>query len=96
MMNWVSTTLRKGTKSPKICRDMFITNSKGTFNLCEVKNGRMVSKNVLSAAKARELINENRLVGTGSCFSGCSTYRDWKSTKLVRDILRASPSTINQ
>jgi hypothetical protein len=87
-MKWAITTLRKGTKSPKICRDMFITDSKGNFLLCEVKNGRLASRKSLSLNKAAEIIHKNKLVKTGSCFSDCFTYRDWQSTKLVRDILR--------
>ncbi len=87
MMEWVKTTLRKGTKSPKICRDMFITENKSIFLLCEVKNGRMASREELSESKAREIINDNNLVNTGCFFSGCFTYRDWQSTKLVRDLL---------
>lgn len=86
-MNWVKTKLRKGTKTPKICRDMFITDSRGVFSLCEVKNGKMASRETISESKAIEIIEKNKLVKTGSCFTNCFTYRDWISTKLVRDIL---------
>ena len=39
--NWQETTLRKGTKNPKICKDMFIADSNGSFTFCEVKNGNL-------------------------------------------------------
>jgi hypothetical protein len=86
-MNWVQTTLRKGTKTPKICRDMFIAESRGEFLLCEVKNGKMTNREAISESKAIEIIKENNLVKTGSCFSNCFTYRDWRSANLVRDRL---------
>ena len=86
-MKWVETTLRKGTKTPKICRDMFITDSRGAFNLCEVKNGRMATRKLLTEREATELINANRLLGYGSCFPNCYTYRTYKSNKLVAELL---------
>ena len=86
-MDWVQTTLRKGTKTPRICRDMFITDSQGDFSLCQVKNGKMVSRDKLSADEAEKIISENKLVKTATCFGGCFTYRDWSSAKLYRDIL---------
>jgi hypothetical protein len=86
-MKWEKTTLRKGTKTPKICRDMFITDSRGYFNLCQVKNGKMVIKKPLNSHDATNLINEHKLVKTGSCFNNCFTYRDFQSAKLVRDML---------
>lgn len=86
-MKWVETTLRKGTKTPKICRDMFITDSRGVFTLCEVKNGRMVTRRLLTDREATKLINTNRLLGNGSCFANCYTYRTYKSNKLVAELL---------
>ncbi len=85
-MQWVKTTLRKGTKTPRICRDMFITDSRGNFKLCQVKNGKMVIKKQISNEDAANLIRENKLVKTGSCFNNCFTYRDFHSAKLVLDM----------
>lgn len=86
-MNWQETTLRNGTKTPKICRDMFVTDSRGEFRLCEVKNGRMVSRKLLSVSAAESLINGNRLIASSTCFSGCFTYRTYKSAKLIEGIV---------
>lgn len=86
-MEWMETTLRRGTKTPKICRDMFITDSRGYFALGIVKNGRMKSKEPLNTDKAKELIKEKSLVPISSIFSDCYTYRTQKSTDLVYQIL---------
>lgn len=86
-MKWVETGLRKGTKKPKICRDMFIANSRGIFNLCEVKNAKMVARKVIDKETAEAMIAEHSLVATGSIFHGCYTYRTQKSTDLVSSLL---------
>lgn len=86
-MKWIETTLRKGTKTPKICRDMFITNTRGAFNLCEVKNGRAVSRKLISQSEADKLIQDNHLVGARSIFAGCFTYRTHESNMLVDKLL---------
>ena len=88
MMEWKKTTLRRGTKSPRICRDMFITDSCGKFLLCEVKNGKSHERLVISEATAKDIIKKYMLVKSGSCFAQCFTYRDFASTKLVRDLLK--------
>ena len=88
-MDWMETTLRRGTKTPKICRDMFITDSRGKFALGVVKNGRMKLKEPLSEARAKELIKEKSLVPISSIFSDCYTYRTQKSTDLVYRLLSA-------
>lgn len=85
-MQWVKTTLRKGTKTPKICADMFITDSRGAFNLCQVKNAKMVMRKPLVKEDAESLIKKHGLVKVGSCFNNCFTYRDTDSAKLVREI----------
>ena len=84
---WKETTLRKGTKTPKICRDMFITDSRGEYNLCEVKNGRMVSRELIGINTAMTLVKTHRLVKLASCFSNCFTYRTPKSAKLVSELV---------
>ena len=86
-VKWVETTLRKGTKTPKICRDMFIADSRGVFNLCELKNGRPVRRELISQADADKLIQDNYLVGIRSMFAGCLTYRTHKSNRLVVELL---------
>jgi hypothetical protein len=88
-MDWIETTLRKGTKTPKICRDMFVTDSRGEFFFCKVSNGRMKSKVRLSEPVAKDLIREKNLVPTASIFSNCYTYRTQKSTDLVYGLLNA-------
>ena len=86
-IKWKKTTLRKGTKSPKICRDMFITDSRGDLKLCEVSNGVMVTKKTLTFSEAKDIIGEHSLISTGSIFPNCFTYRDQVSTKLVLELL---------
>lgn len=86
-MDWIETTLRKGTKTPKICRDMFITDSRGEFVLGIVKNGRMKTRKSLSEDRAKEIIKEKSLIPMSSIFSNCYTYRTQKSTNLVYKLL---------
>lgn len=86
-MKWIKTTLRKGTKSPRICRDMFITDSRGKFQFCQVKNGRIVKKEHLNKLDAENIIKENALIKLGCMFPNCFTYRDSSSTKLVFKLL---------
>jgi len=86
-MDWMETTLRKGTKTPKVCRDMFITDSRGVFRFAMVKNGRMKHVEILSESEAKEIIIEHRLVPTPALFNKCYTYRTQKSTDLVYKIL---------
>ena len=74
-MKWLETTLRKGTKTPKICRDMFIADSNGDFTLCTVKNGRMKERKAIVKEEARSLISEHFLMPEKSIFRGCITYR---------------------
>ena len=88
-MDWTETTLRRGTKTPKICRDMFITDSRGKFALGVVKNGRMYRSEALSVSRAKELIKEKSLVPISSIFNNCYTYRTQKSTDLVYEVLKA-------
>ena len=88
-MDWTETTLRRGTKTPKICRDMFITDSRGSFNLCTVKNGRMRERKIITASEAESMIKKYRLMGNSSCFANCYTYRTYKSHKLVAELLKA-------
>lgn len=87
-MNWEKTTLRKGTKKPRVCSDMFITDSRGTFQFFQMKNAQIVLRKRLSTIEAEALIKEHDLVPTGSCFAKCFTYRDKESTKLVSNLLK--------
>ena len=87
-MKWQKTTLRKGTKSPRICRDMFITDSRGNFTFAEVKNGKIVDRKPLDEREAKKVIKDNNLVKQGSIFNNCFTYRDYESTKLINELLR--------
>ena len=86
-MNWLETTLRKGTKSPKICRDMFITDSKGDLKLVVVKNGRMEQKSEINNIELWELVHDYNLIERASgIFANCSTYRTFESWKLIDEI----------
>ena len=83
-MKWIETTLRKNTKTPKICRDMFITDSRGVFNLCEVKNGRQVSREEIDNIRAAKLKNEHLLRERSSgIFNNCSTYRTSQGWEII-------------
>ena len=86
-MKWIETTLRKGTKSPRICRDMFVTDSNGDFRFCQVKNGIMVIKETLSPPEAKSLIVKHSLTKRGCIFANCFTYRTYQSNKLIDKLL---------
>lgn len=87
--NWQETTLRKGTKAPKICKDMFIADSNGSFTFCEVKNGQLASKISLKKDDALNLISCKNLVAVSdSAFRNCKTYRTEISNKLIADLLQ--------
>lgn len=60
---WVETTLSKGTKTPKVCRDMFVSEYNGEFNLVIVKNGRPSSKTTITTAQATRLQMQYKLKG---------------------------------
>lgn len=88
-MSWQETTLRKGTKIPKICRDMFITDSRGAFYLCEVKNGRVATRQEITKKDADGFIKHQNLIRCRSIFNNCYTYRTEKSAELVSKLLSA-------
>lgn len=86
-MQWTETTLRKGTKSPRICRDMFITDTRGNYVFCEVKNGVIVTKKPITDSEAKSMIAEFQLVPTEDrVFKNCHTYRCKNSTELVNKL----------
>lgn len=88
MNKWVETTLRKGTKSPKICRDMYITNCRGEYALCSVKNGALVTNEKITVSEVRELRDKFSLVYVASTiFENYGTYRTKKSNELVASTL---------
>ena len=87
---WEKTTLRRGTKRPRICRDMFITDSRGRFVFCHMKNGSISTKVEISSGDACHLICKHKLVKSKSVFTSCFTYRDFSSSKLIRDLLRGA------
>lgn len=88
MENWTETTLRKGTKKPKICRDMFIADSRGSFTFCEVKNGQMVKQDNIERTEAEKIIEANKLVGVSDrTFNNCKTYRTKNSNNLIENLL---------
>lgn len=88
-IKWQETTVRKGAKRPRICRDMVITGHLGEYSLVVVKNGRMVSCQALSAAEAQTLISDNQLVPKYTAFRNCYTYRTPKSAKIVEELMVA-------
>ena len=86
--NWQETTLRKGTKAPKICKDMFIADSGGSFTFCEVKNGQLTSEISLEKDEALNIISSKKLVTiSSSTFSACKTYRTESSNTLIAELL---------
>lgn len=94
-MKWVETTLRKGTKTPKVCRDMFVTDSRGEFEFVIVKNGTIASREVLSVFEADKLISKHNLVPVPVIFNNCYTYRTKASNKLVADLIKNHRSLNN-
>lgn len=85
--NWQETSLRKGTKNPKICKDMFIADSNGSFTFCEVKKGQLVNKIPLEKDVALNLISSKNLVAVpDSIFPNCKTYRTVTSNKLMANL----------
>jgi len=84
VIDWIETTLRKGTKLPKICRDMFITDSRGKLSLVTVANGRLKSRFEIGNIQLMELVNSNNLIERSTLiFQGCSTYRTKKGWEAV-------------
>ena len=80
----LETTLRKGTKSPRVCRDMFITDSHGEYALCSVKNGTLVTNEKITVSQAQFMCDKFSLVYVASdIFKNYGTYRTEKSNGLV-------------
>ena len=86
-MKWQETTLRKGTKAPKICRDMYITDSRGTWRLVSMSNGRVAESEIIEEAEATDYIVNNQLMPVSSMFKGCFTYRTQASNELIDRLL---------
>lgn len=85
-VKWAETTLRKGTKTPKICRDMFISECMGTYHLVVVRNGAVAIKHPVTVMDASRIQRINGLKGVDGLFGSC-TYRTEKSNKLIKTIL---------
>ncbi len=93
-MKWIETTLRKGTKIPKICRDMFITDSRGTFRLVKVKNGKISERKEITIGEASKLQRKHKLISTAcEIFNGCYSYRTIESTMLVNTLILTNTTT---
>ena len=86
-IKWVETSLRRGTKNTKICRDMFINDTRGQFLLCEIRNGKETRREVINQDEAMQLIETHKLIAVASIFVGCFTYRTQKSNNLLERIL---------
>jgi hypothetical protein len=86
-IKWVETSLRRGTKNTKICRDMFISETHGKFLLCEIRNGKETRREVINQGDAMQLIEAHKLIAVASIFVGCFTYRTQKSNNLLERIL---------
>lgn len=67
-LKWIETNLRKGTKRPKICRDMYITLYHKEYCLGVTKNSRLFSKEKLTKDRAMEIIKQNDLIPLRSPF----------------------------
>ena len=86
--NWQETTLRKGTKTPRICRDMFIAEYMGDCKLVIVKNGRIFSKEIITMIDAMRYQRRYKLKGVNDeMFRYAWTYRTVASNNLIADIL---------
>ena len=80
---WVETTLRSGKL--KICRDMFIVDSKGSYELGVVKNGGMKLRRPLTSTQKNDMVEYYDLEEVDSdLFRNCSTYRSPQSNNLVQ------------
>ena len=66
---------------------MFIVDTHGEFRLCIVKNGKMKERMVINKEEAANLIREHGLTTRLCAFSGCFTYRDKRSTKLIEGLM---------
>jgi hypothetical protein len=88
---WVETTLRKGTNTPKICRDMFLSQSGSYFMLVIVKNGRLFSKTNITIGEASRFQRLHHLKSVSSIFRGAFSYRTQKSNDLISSLL-SSPA----
>ncbi len=96
-MKWIETTLRKGTKKHKICRDMFITDSRGVWDFVQVKNGRINNRKGLTFLEAEKMIKQHNLVRVPcGTFQNCASYRTHKSAMLVNDLIRFNKKGINK
>lgn len=90
MEKWIETTLRKGTKSPKICRDMFVIDNLSRLELVIVKNGKVFCRQVLTVSEALKYKRVNKLEGVRLIFTGRKTYRTKKSNSLIAQLLNAN------
>jgi hypothetical protein len=86
-IKWIESTMRNGTKTPKICRDMFLSEYKGEFKLVVVKNGRVFSKEPISVGDASRLQRLHNLKGVEGIFIGAYAYRTQDSNALIRRML---------
>lgn len=67
---------------------MFITDSRGNFTFCEVKNGQLASKISLEKDEALNIISSKNLVAISDLtFSNCRTYRTESSNALIAELL---------
>ena len=88
MFKWQETTLRKGTQTPKICRDMFVSRFHDEFKFCVVRNGKIYSKYVIRLGHALDLIDFYKLVGRDcSVFADAQTFRTKSSWHLIDQII---------
>jgi len=93
-IKWQETTLRKGTKRPKICRDMYITDSRReTWRIATVKNGKVATCVIIDEYIAATYINKFCLKPVSAIFNGCYTYRTSASNELIQDALAAYRQT---
>jgi hypothetical protein len=88
---WVETTLRKGTKNPKICRDMFLSEYRGDFKLIIVKNGNISNKINITTSEACRFQRLHQLKMVKSVFPGAYSYRTAASNELIDKILSSMP-----
>ena len=82
------TKLRKGTKKPRICSDIFISKYNNEYRLVVVKNANICVKENIGEQEAKELIETNDLEYVKcDTFSNSGSYRTKKSNALIRELL---------
>lgn len=89
-VKWIETTLRKGTKLPKISKESFVNYYNGEYIYGQTKLGREWRRRTISRSDAMTLIQKHGLEGVKRDFFGrLTTYRKPKCHRLCEEIKAA-------